>query len=206
MRNAILLLCLVLAVSANAAEVAAGAQHVLALSTGEERFDGGKVTFEPGRGFAAFVDVFWSERFSTRAAATFVNPAVILFADATPPGDVDLGTMGLDIYAATARIHFASRSRFSAFAGAGGALVVIGNLEDRFGDDLDLQFDPKMTFVAEGGVRYRIAPRITLELGAAWLPLEVEPDIRKANDPRIPIPSTVSVDPLIVSAGASWRF
>jgi hypothetical protein len=206
MRKAILLLCFLLTPCVHAAEIAAGAQHVIALAMGEERFDGGELTIEQGGGFAAFVDVFWSERFSTRAAATFLNPAVILFADETPPGDVDLGTLGLDIYSATARVHFAPRSRVSGFAGAGGALVVIGNLEDRFGDDLELVFDPKMTFVAEGGVRYRVAPRFTLELSVAYLPLEAEPDVSRADDPRIPLPATVSVDPLIVSAGASWRF
>jgi len=201
-----ILVLLLFAGSVQAAEIAAGAQHVIALAMGEERFDGGELTIENGRGFAAFVDVFWSERFSTRAAATFVNPAVILFRDTPPPNDVDLGTLGMDIYSATARFHFAPRSRFSAYVGAGGALVLFGNLEDRFGDDLELELDPVTTFVAEGGMRYRVAPRITLELGAAWLPLEGEPQVRRANDPRIPIPAKVAVDPLIVSAGASWRF
>ena len=206
MRNAILLLCILLTTSVHAAELAAGAQHVIGQAMGEERFDGGELTIEEGRGFAAFVDVFWSERFSTRAAATFINPVVVLFSDTPPPADVDLGTLGLDIYSATARVHFAPRARISTFAGAGGAVVVIGNLEDRFSDDLELVFDPEITFVVEGGVRYRVTPRITVELSAAYLPLEAKPDVLRANDPRIPLPATVSVDPLIVSVGASWRF
>lgn len=206
MRTTILLLLFFLTTSVHAAELAAGAQHVIGLAMGEERFDGGELTIEQGRGFAAFVDVFWSERFSTRAAATFINPAVILFPDTPPPADLDLGTLGLDIYSATARLHFAPRARISAFAGAGGALVVIGNLEDRFGDDLEVVFDPEITLVAEGGVRYRVTPRLTVELNAAYLPLEAKPDVLRANDPRIPLPATLSVDPLIVSAGASWRF
>jgi len=206
MRNTILVLSILLASSSQAAEIAVGAQHVIALSMGEERFAGGELTIEQGRGFAAFVDLFWSERFSTRAAATFVNPAVILFPDAPPPSDVDLGTLGMDIYSATARVHFAPRSRVSAYAGAGGALVLLGNLEDRFGDELELELDPVTTFVAEGGVRYRVAPRITLELGVTYLPLEGDLQILRADDPRIPLPATVAVDPLIVSAGASWRF
>ena len=64
-----ILVLLFFAGSVQAAEIAAGAQHVIALAMGEERFDGGDLTIENGRGFAAFVDVFWSERFSTRAAA-----------------------------------------------------------------------------------------------------------------------------------------
>lgn len=206
MRSAIVTLGLLLAAPVLAAEVEAGAQHLVAIAMGESRFDGGELTFEQGRGFGAFVEVFWSEWFSTRAAATFVNPAVILFPEAPPPNDVDLGTLGLDIYSATARVHFAGRSRFSAYAGAGGALVVIGNLDDRFGENVEIEFDAKTTLVAEAGVRYRIRPRIALEVGVMYLPLEAEPNVRRATDPRIPLPASVAVDPLIVSAGASWRF
>lgn len=201
MKRALVVLLLVCA-PLSAAEIEAGAQHVLALSSG----DTGTLDIEPGRGFTAFADVFWSPRFSTRAAATFVNPAAILFPDSPPPTDVDLGTLGLDLYSVTARVHSGERRRFSAFAGAGGALVVIGNLDDRFGEAIEIEFDPELTFVAEAGVRYRIHPRIALELGAAFIPIEAQANILRADDPRVPLPATLGIDPLIVSAGASWRF
>jgi outer membrane protein W len=84
--------------------------------------------------------------------------------------------------------------------------VFIGNLDDRFGDDIEVEFDPELTFVAEGGVRYRIHPRIALEVGVTYVPLEATADMLRANDPRVPLPRTVAVDPLIVNVGAAWRF
>lgn len=202
MRSISLLLAVLLCASLAAAEVEAGAQHVVVLPTG----DTGTLDIVAGRGFAVFADVVWSPRFSTRAAATFVNPAAILFPDEPPPADVDLGTLGLDIYSVTVRVHCGGRLRFSAFAGAGGALFVIGNLDDYFGEAIEAEFDPEVTVLVEGGVRYRIHPRVSLELGVAYLPLEAEAGILLASDPRAPLPSTLGLDPLIVSAGASWRF
>jgi hypothetical protein len=201
MRKLALLSILWFCAPTHAADIEAGAQHVLALSTG----DTGTLHIEPGRGFAAFADVIWSPRFSTRAAATFVNPAAILFPANPPPADVDLGTIGLDIYSVTTRVH-AGSSRLSGYAGAGGALVVIGNLDDYFGEAIEAEFDPELTFVAEAGVRYRIHPRIVLEIGAAYLPLEARPDVLRADDPRAPLPESVAIDPVILSAGAAWRF
>jgi OmpW family len=160
----------------------AGAQHVIVAAA-----DNDSLEIEMSRGFGAHVELFWRDAFSTRAAATFANPAVY-----TP--EVDLGTLGLDIWSATARWHIAPRSRLSGFAGAGGALVVFGDLDDQSGDAVAIEFDPKLAPLVEAGLRYRIHPRIVLELGATYIPLEAESDI------------TVAIDPLIVSAGAAWRF
>ncbi len=151
------------------------------------------------RGFGAHVEVFWSSRVSTRVTAVYLNPAAILYPDNPPPSDLDLGTLGLDIYSATARFHFAPRRGFSAFAGGGAAVVAVGNLDDRFGDEIEIDFDPVTTFVAEAGVRYRVHPRVVLEVGAAYLPLELD-------DAPPPLQPTVGIDPLIVSAGAAWSF
>jgi outer membrane protein W len=178
--------------------IEAGAQHVIAMTTG----DTGALDVEPGRGFGAFVEVFWREGLSTRAAATFVNPAAILYPESSP-SNVDLGTLGLDVYSATARWHLAPRSRISAYAGGGGAFVLIGNLEDRFGSEVEIDFDPELTFVAEGGLRYRFRERIFVELGVTYLPLEGNADVRRTN---VTLPETFAFDPLIVSAGAAWRF
>lgn len=173
-----LLLVLFLAVPLHGAQIEAGAQHVAAMYG-----DNGSLQIDMSRGFGAHVEVFWLRSLSTRAAATFLNPAVY-----TP--EVDLGTMGLDIWSATARWH-PGRSRLSGYAGAGAAFVTIGNLDDQFGDTIERELDPQFAAVVEGGLRYRIHPRIVLELGATYIPLQAE---------------EIAVDPLIVSAGAAWRF
>lgn len=186
------LLVMLTAAPLRAAEIEAGAQHVVVMAAGN-----GELEIDMSRGFGAHVEVFWSDAISTRAAGTFVNPAVF-----TP--EVDLGTLGLDLWSATARWHLAPRSRLSAFAGAGGTLAVFGNLDDQFGDQVEIEFDPELAPLVEAGLRYRLRPRIILELGATYIPLEAEGNVRRSNDPRIP--SRIAVDPLIVSAGAAWRF
>ena len=177
-----LLIVLFLAIPMSAAEIEAGAAHVIMMPG-----DNDELTIETSRGFGAHAEVFWSDALSTRAAATFLNPAVFA-------GDTDLGTLGLDFWSATARWHIAPRARLSGYAGAGGALVVFGNLEDQNGDALEYEFDAKIAPVVEAGLRYRMHPRIRLEAGVAYIPLDAESDI------------TVTIDPMIVSVGAAWRF
>ncbi len=200
MRNAVLCV-LLLAAPLHAADIEVGLQHVIAIPG-----DTGELNIATGRGFGAHLDVFWSDRVSTRVAAVLVNPAAILYPSDPPPADVDLGTLGLDIYSATARFHVAPRARFSAFAGAGAALVTIGNLDDQFGDAVEIEFDQETALVAEAGVRYRVHPRIVFEASAVYVPLEIEGNVRRATDPRIVVPSPIGLDPVVVSVGAAWRF
>lgn len=188
MRQVFVLAALLFAMPLRAAGIEAGGQHVIVMPRGDEALD-----VATSRGFGAYLDVFWSDRVSTRIAATFLNPAATLH-----PADIDLGTLGLDLYSATARFHLAPRARLSAYAGGGAAYAIVGNLDDQFGNEIEIEFDPETTFVLEGGLRYRIHPRIVLELGAAYLPLELEAPA--------PLPPAVAIDPLIVSAGAAWRF
>lgn len=193
------LLVLLLALPVCAADFEAGIRHVVAMPMGES----GDLDLPLSRGFSANGEVFFTPRVSAQLSAIFVNPEAILFPATPPPDDVDLGTLGLDIYSATARLHFASERRLSPFVGAGGALVMLGNLDDQFGDEVEAEFDDELTFVVEGGVRYRFRPSIFLELSAAYLPLEAKTQVVRTN---VALPETVGIDPLIVSAGASWRF
>lgn len=195
------LIVLLVAFPLAAADFEAGIRHVIAMPTGES----GDLDIPMSRGFSATGEVFFTPRVSAQFTALFVNPEAILYPSAPPPDDVDLGTLGLDIYSATARVHFGAARRLSAFAGAGGALVVIGNLDDQFGDEVEAEFDNETTFVVEGGLRYRFRPRIFLELSAAYVPIEGKPKIRIAHS-AYALPDKVGIDPLIVSLGASWRF
>lgn len=185
-----------------AADLELGIRHVVAQPSG----DRGDLDIGMSRGFGASAEVFWSPRFSATLAATLVNPEAILLPSNPPPDAVDLGTLGLDVYSLTARWHIAPARRLSGFAGAGGALVQIGNLDDQFGDAFEADFDSETTFVVEGGLRYRVRPSVYLELGAMYLPLDAEPRVRVATDPNVVLPSTLELDHAIVSIGAAWRF
>ncbi len=185
-----LALVLLLAFPVLAADVEVGVRHVVLFPTG----DSGELDIPMGRGFAPAVEVFWSERFSTQLAASFTNPEAILRPENAEP--VDLGTLGLDIYSASARYHFSPQTKLSGYAGAGAALAIIGNLDDQFGDEIEATFGNELTFLGEAGLRYKLWPGVFLELGVAYMPLTATSD---------DFPD-VNVDPMVVTAGASWRF
>jgi outer membrane protein W len=197
-RLAVLLL---LALPLYAADVEVGIHHVATVMTGEDAYDGGTLDVEVSRGFAASAEVFFSDRLSTQFAATFINPVAVI-----NPGDVDLNTISLDIYSLTGRWHFAPAARFSAFAGAGAAFVSLGNLEERFDDRIEIEFDPETTFLAEAGVRYRVRPHIILTGALTYMPLEAESIVIRDARPGVALPPRISLDPVTLSLGAAWRF
>lgn len=199
------LVALVLAVPLRAADLELGIRHLSMTPRGERAFDGGELEVVSSRGFGATAELFWTPRISTQLAATFVNPAAFVFPATPPPADLDLGTFGIDTYSLTARYHLAPNARFSPFAGAGAATVLFGDLEDRFGDDLEMTFDRETAFLVEGGLRYHVFPRVVLDLAASYMPLEATPN-HVRNDTSVPLPASVKVDPLTVSFGAAWRF
>lgn len=205
MRRALVILLFAVALRVRAAEFEAGIAHFHMTAMGERTFAGGELEVISSRGFAATAEVFWTPRISTQFAASFVNPAVILRPASPPPDDVDLGTLGIDTYSLSARWHFAPEKRFSAYAGAGVALVTFGNLEDRFGDDVELRFDNETAFLGEAGVRYRFRPSVFFTFGATYMPAEAAAGFVR-NDAGLALPDKVQLDPLIVRVGAAWRF
>lgn len=205
MKKAAFVLALVLAVPLGAADLELGIRHLSMSPRGDRAFDGGELEVVSSRGFAATAEVFWTPRISTQLAATFVNPAAILFPATPPPNDLDLGTFGIDTYALTARYHLAPDARFSPFAGAGAAVVLFGDLEDRFGDDVEMTFDRETALLVEGGLRYHIVDRVVLDVAVSYMPLEATPN-HVRNDTTVPLPPSVKLDPVTVSVGAAWRF
>lgn len=190
-----------------AADLELGVRHLAMQPMSDGEFDGGKVDVVSSRGFGATAELFWSERFSTQLAATFFNPATILYPENPPPHDVDLGTLGVDAYSLTARRHFVHGPRWSSFAGAGVAIVSLGNLEDRFGDDLEMELERATTYVAEAGLRYRIRSGVVLDVAVGWMPLDTAARfVRNETEPRVELPERVEVDALLLSVGAAWRF
>lgn len=200
------LLVLLLAAPLHAADFEAGVQHVVQHPLGDGGFDGGEIDVATSRGFAVSAELFWSERFSTNLAGTFVNPETILFPSSPPPNDVDLGTLGMDIYSVTARYHFAPDSRLSYYAGGGASYFFFGNLEDRFGEDLEIEIDPEVALVAEAGMRFRFRERLFLTLNLAYAPVEGETEVVLDRDTGLALPATLALDPVVLSVGASWRF
>ncbi|MDP9193331.1 MAG: hypothetical protein M3P06_16670 [Acidobacteriota bacterium] len=205
----ILLLAIVLllafALPLRAADFELGFRHLSMTPRGDGAFDGGELEIVSSRGFGATAEVFWTPRISTQLAATFLNPAAFLYPANPPPNDLDLATLGIDTYSLTARYHFAPDRRISAFAGAGGAIVILGNLDDRFADQLEMTFNRETALLIEGGIRYRLFPNVIIDAAVSYMPLEATPN-HVRNETTVALPASVKLDPLTVSAGAAWRF
>lgn len=205
----LLALVLLLAAPLHAADFEFGIRHLSMRPMGDGAFEFGELEIVSSRGFAATAEVFWTPRISTQLAGTFVNPAAILrpanIITVLPVEDVDLGTFGIDTYSLTARFHFAHDARFSPFVGAGPALVIFGDLEDRFGDEIEMTFDREIAVLVEGGLRYRIFTNVYLDAAVSYMPLEATPN-HVRNDTPVALPEMVKVDPFTISAGAAWRF
>lgn len=198
--RAAFVLILLAAIPLHAADLELGIRHVGHWPMGDGAFDGGDVEIVSSRGFAATAEVFWTPRISTQLAGTFVNPAAFLH-----PTEVDLGTFGMDAYSLSARYHFAPDAKWSPFAGAGAAMVIFGDLEDRFGDDLEMTFDRETTFIIEGGLRYHMFEHVIVDAAVSYMPAETTRN-HVRNETSLALPTTVAVDPLTVSVGAAWRF
>jgi outer membrane protein W len=122
-----------------------------------------------------------------------------------PPPDLDLNTLGMNTYSLTARRHFRPVLGFTPFAGAGTAITTFGNLEERFGNRIELDFDPAVSWLMEGGVRYNFHGRLWLDAALSYMRLEAEPS-HVRNETDIELPPRIDVDPLTLSVGAAWRF
>jgi outer membrane protein W len=208
-KHVLVIVMLLCAMPVCAADLELGIRHLSMWPTGDRTFEFGELEIVSSRGFAATAEVFWTPQISTQLAGTFVNPAAFLrpanIITVLPIEDVDLGTFGIDTYSLTARYHFAPDARFSPFVGAGPALVIFGDLEDRFGDKLEMTFDREIAPLVEGGLRYRILSNVYVDAAVSYMPVEATPNHVRNNTAAV-LPDVVKVDPLTISAGAAWRF
>lgn len=127
-----LIVLALLALPVFAADYELGIRHIVATPAG----DSGALDIPMSRGFAGTVEAFWTGRISTQFAASFVNPEAI-YGD-----EVDLGTLGLDIYSATVA-------------------------------------------------------------GVSYMPLTARTSVIRSN---VVLPDEIRVNPVLVTAGATWRF
>ncbi|HWW61038.1 MAG TPA: OmpW family outer membrane protein [Thermoanaerobaculia bacterium] len=174
------------------AQTEIGARYI---ATSEQKTD--SIELHTCQGFAAFGERFWSDRFSLRLEARFLQPAAFV-------SGVDLGTLGVEPVALTMRYHLAPNARFSPYAGAGVAYVRFGDLDDQFGDDVDITFDSETAFVGEAGVRLRLHERISFDFGVTYMPVDATPLVHRGAG--VALPDKIRINPIVLGGAASWRF
>jgi Outer membrane protein W len=183
--------------------VEAGARYADIRFRGRNAFGDGDLEIPGARGWAATLEWFRSPRVSVSFESSFFQPRAFLLSTQSPLAEVDLNVLAIDTHALTARLHFRPQARISPFVGAGGALVVFGVLDDRFGDQIHADLPRRKVPVFEAGIRFPMRPRVTIALAATYMPLDAELRVDKTNRP---LPASLEVDPVTVTAGASWRF
>lgn len=200
-----LLVVFATAMSADAGELEIGLRHLASTPLANGAYRGGEVEVVQSRGFAATAEHFFTPQISAHVAATFVNPAVFLHPRGAAASTIDLNTLGMDSYSASVRYHLTSIRMIRPYAGAGVCYTVFGNLEERFGDRIELRFDPAASWLVEAGLRHNVAGGLWLDAGVAFSPVRAEAGFVR-NETTIDLPRAVQVDPLTISVGAAWRF
>lgn len=155
--------------------------------------------FDSDQGFGIGLNVFWSNRISTEFTASKFSP------EAAFEGPVDFGNSSLDMIpiTATLQFHFAPDARIDPYIGAGVAYVLFDEFDSDNLDELDLgaiDVDDDYGFVLNAGLSFDITPNFAILGDIKYVP--VESDISASGL----APSTLEINPLIISAGASFQF
>jgi outer membrane protein W len=174
-----------------------GARYVTTVIREDTTFAGGMLDVPSSLGFAATADVFWTPNVSTQLSSTFVQPEAILFP--ASGGDIDLGTIGINVTNVMLRLHTRTNARLSPFAAAGVALVTFGNLDDRFGTAIEADVRRTHTFAVETGARLRVSRSVWLEALLSYVPVEPEVEMHPS------LPDTLHLNPFIFAVGISRR-
>ncbi|MHB0972367.1 MAG: OmpW/AlkL family protein [Thermoanaerobaculia bacterium] len=155
--------------------------------------------FDSDQGFGIGLNVFWSNRISTEFTASMFSP------EAAFEGDVDFGNSSLDMIplTATLQFHFAPDSRIDPYIGAGVAYVLFDEFDNDELDELDfgaIDVDDDYGFVLNAGLSFDITPNFAILGDVRYVPIESEITASGLA------PSTLEINPLIISAGASFQF
>lgn len=175
-----------------------------------ELADEALLELDSAEGFGAGVAWFWSENVATElAAARISTPATLRFT--TPPVDsFELGDVEITPVTLMLRYHFAPSGFIDPYIGAGAAYVMLDKFEGGAGlgeIGLDrITIEDEYGYAANAGISIRITPSIRLRLDGRYLAIETETRARFTGDPEETDPVDIEIEPLLISAGVSFRF
>lgn len=161
-------------------------------------------------GYGAAINIYWSDHISTEIGASWIEPSTIV----TETGDIRavLQNEQTTIIPITAvlQYHFSPDGAWDFYIGAGGAWVIfddfasdVAELED---DDIDrIDFDDDAGLAANVGVNVMLADNFAFNIDAKYVPLKSATTVVFGSGDATDA-TEISFNPLIVSAGVSWRF
>lgn len=165
-----------------------------------------EVEFDSDFGYGLAVNVFWTPRISTEFAAALLEPDFII--SERPRAVTRIEPLEMMPLTAVLQYHFSPRSTLDFYVGAGAAYVIFDEIEDT--DDIDdiefdsIDFDDDVGLVVNAGLGWAFTPAFGLYLDAKYVPLDAAATAVVAGRPRDA--QEIKVDPLMLSAGLTFRF
>lgn len=161
------------------------------------------------RGYGAAINVYLTRNFSAEIGGWIMEPDAIV----TQSGDISaalLGSHRIIPITAVLQYHFSPDGAWDFYLGAGGAWVLIDDIE---GDDDDvesedierIEFDDDVGLAVNLGVNIALTDTILLNIDAKYVPLEAASTVVFGSGEARP-GRDISFNPLIISVGASLRF
>ena len=161
------------------------------------------ISFDGTLGYGIGANVFWGGRISTEFAIVRVDSDVS-FDDGVTTDDATAEMMPVT---GVLQFHFAPDAMIDPYIGAGAAYVLIDDV-DRPDElpNLDferLDFNDDVGLALNAGIGIRFAQNFGLTLDAKYVPLESSATaVTTTGDEEV----RFDINPVILSAGLSWRF
>lgn len=163
--------------------------------------------WENAIGFGASVNHFWARNLSTELGVSIADADVELDT-AFGIGPLSGGSMQIMPVTATLQWHFAPEATFDPYIGAGGAYVMLDDLEgfdDRNTQIEAIELEDKAAFLVNAGLRVNVSPSWGLHFDAKYIPLTVEAHTRRTFG-LFQLPGEAELNPLLLSGGVRFRF
>ncbi|WP_114391875.1 OmpW/AlkL family protein [Oleisolibacter albus] len=124
----------------------------------------------------------------------------------TPVGDADLGSVWLLPPTLTLQYHFAPKSAFSPYVGAGiNYTIFYGDKESKNIKGVDVSYDNSFGWALQAGVDYFITDRLLLNFDVKKIFLNT--DVKVKGLAGIPlVKGDADIDPWLIGVGIGYRF
>lgn len=169
----------------------------------ESNFD-----LDSSEGYGVAVNIHWGERISTEVGAYSVDSDATLD---TPVTGVNLGSLEMIPITATLQYHLMGASRIDPYIGGGVAYVLFDELSSNDLRELDIEaidFEDDFGYLANAGLSLGLTSNIAVNVDAKWISVSSATIARPVGgvDDVEGEEVEIDVDPLLISAGITFRF
>lgn len=161
--------------------------------------------FESGAGAGIAVAYFFNDNIALEARGSLIRPEMhvnIRTAQDTV-AVIDLGEVNLFPLAAVLQYHIPTSKELRFFVGAGAGYLIVSDIETEgsvLGDRIE--FEESLELIVNGGFNWHFDERWALNADARYVPIETDAETLFGSGQI----EEFNIEPLIISAGLSYRF